>query len=185
MKLIFDVETNGLFNCSVLSFSALLIDDNNSIIEVIDRYYYKNVNEDDNIEALRINGLTKEVIEKKRLNVDYPKYFKDDKYIKNIFDKSDILIAHNIDFDISHIIDDFKDINLDDKNMYCTMRKVQYLYDAPYYKNSEPKYPRLSEAIEHFNIDINEIKKKTNLDYHNSLFDVYCTYEIYKRLQEL
>ena len=185
MKLIFDTETNGLFNCSVLSFSALLLDDNNNIMEVVDRYYYKNVNEDDNIEALKINGLTKEVIKEKRLNVSYSKHFKDDKYIKNIFDKADILIAHNIEFDIAHIKDDFKDINLEDKDMFCTMRKTQYLYDAPYYKNGEPKFPKLSEAIDYFEIDINKIKEKTKLDYHSSLFDVYCTYEIYKKLEEL
>ena len=64
MKLIFDVETNGLFNCSVLSFSALLLSDDNKIIEEIDRYYYKNKNEDDNYEALDINGLYENVIKK-------------------------------------------------------------------------------------------------------------------------
>lgn len=182
MKLMFDVETNGLYNCSVLSFSALVLDDNNNIIDTIDRYYYRDILEDDNMEALNINGLYKEVIKEKRKNVKYAKYFYKDKSIPLLFNLCDTLIAHNIDFDLTHIQDNFKDINVDDKELYCTMKEVQYLYNAPYYKNGEPKYPKLSEAVAHFNIDIDKIKDKTKANYHDSLFDVYCTYEIYKRL---
>ena len=185
MKMIFDVETNGLFNCSVLSFSALVLDNDNNIIDIINKYYYRDILESDNREALRINGLYKEVIKEKRKNVKYSKYFYKDKSIPTLFNLSDTLIAHNINFDLTHIQDNFKDINLDDKELYCTMREVQYLYEAPYYNNGEPKYPKLSEAIEHFNIDTDKIRDKTQANYHDSLFDVYCTYEIYKRLNDV
>jgi len=179
MKMIFDVETNGLFNCSVLSFSCLILDDNNNIVEVVDRYYYRLKSEKINNKAISINHLTDKIIKEKRKNVTYHKYFKSDPYINKLFKKVNTLIAHNIKFDLSHIS---KKINIRDKEIVCTMLKIQYKYDAPYLKYGEPKYPKLSEAIEYYNIDIEKIRANTKLDYHSSLFDCYCVYEIYKRL---
>lgn len=178
-KIIFDTETNGLKNCSVLSFSALIIDNQNNILQEIDRYYFRNIGESINDIAIQVNGLSDEVIKNKRKNATYPLYFKDDIEILNIIKNSDLLICHNVNFDLGHIKRVFND-DLSNKKTFCTMKAVQYLYDAPYYVLGEPKFPKLSEALEYYNINADDLRKKLNLDFHNSLFDVYCTYEIFK-----
>ena len=186
MKLIFDLETNGFGNdSSVLSFSALLINENNKIVEEIDRYYVPNRGESYNQEAIEVNGLNVKEISSRRAkqNATYPMYFKDDRKIVELFDKVDTLIAHNIDFDAG-FVSYHLGIDVYTKKQFCTMRKIQYLYPAPYIHKStgEPKFPKLSEAVEWAKIDIEEIKKRTGKEYHDSLFDVHCTYEVYKYL---
>lgn len=182
-KIILDVETNGLFDCSVLSFSALVLDDLNNVVNVIDRYYYRDENEQENEQALSINGLYDDVIKEKRINVKYPKYFKDDLEIINIVKDMDLIICHNVAFDVTHLEKAFN-IDLSNIKKFCTMRETQYLYNATIFKNGEPKFPKLSESLEYCGVNANDIKNKLGLDFHNSLFDVYCTLEIYKYLQK-
>jgi len=78
--IVFDTETNGFNDCSVLSISAvkLKVDLENKEIEEIekfDRYYFRKQNEEINKEAIKINGLTDEKITKKEMG----------KNIQNIF----------------------------------------------------------------------------------------------------
>lgn len=183
IKIILDTETNGLFDCSVLSFSALILDDVNNVVDVIDRYYYRDKNEEENEQALSINGLYDDVIKQKRINANYPKHFKDDLEILELVKSADLIICHNVAFDVKHLE---KAFNVDFSNIdkYCTMRKTQYLYNATIFKNGEPKFPKLSESLEYCGVNANDIKNKLGLDFHNSLFDVYCTLEVYKYLQK-
>lgn len=185
LKVIFDVETNGLSNCSVLSFSALLLDSNNDIKYTINRYYYKEEGEKENRKALKINGLYQDVIKTKRRRAKYPKYFKDDKYIVKLMKRANVLIAHNIKFDLGHVLSSHKGIKIKNKEFICTMLATQRVYDTPYTVGGKPKYPKLSEAVEYFNIDVDKIKNKHNIDYHDSFFDVLATYEVYLKLVEL
>ena len=65
--IIFDLETNGIKDCSVLSISAikLAVDIENLNVREIgkfDRYYYRNPGEKINFGAIRVNGLTDENI---------------------------------------------------------------------------------------------------------------------------
>lgn len=188
MKMVFDTETNGLSeDKSVLSFSAVIIDDDYNIVQVVDRYYYPE--EEYNKEAIRINGLTKEVIKDHRKNATYPMYFKDDKDVVSLFEREEIteIIGHNISFDISFVEHHLK-ISLSGKKQFCTMIKTKYLYNAPYKIEyacgfEEPKYPKLSEAIRWAKIDTEEILKRTGKGYRDNLFTVYCTLELYKYLK--
>jgi len=181
MKMIFGIESNGISHCSVLNFYALIIDDNNNIIEIIDRFYQRRKNEKQNYKAININGLEDEIIEAKRKNITYHKYFKADHFIDKLFKKVDTLIAYNIDFVLYFLS---KRINIADKKIINIMKQVQYEYDTPYklYEDTcheEPKYPSLVEATEFFKIDIEEIKKR----HESNIYKCYCTYEIYKKLQ--
>jgi len=180
-KLIFDVETNGLSSIvSVLSFSALVVDEHNKVIEEFDRYYHLVDNEHPNEIAIGINGLTEATIELKRKNVTYPKHFKDDKEVFNLFAQNhELYIAHNIAFDREFIAYNHG-YYIDEEKELCTMKATQYVYDAPFMKNGEPKYPKLSEAVAHYNIDTSKLMGKGG--YHDSLFDCYCCLEIFKRL---
>ena len=181
MKIIFDVETNGLSSTvSVLSFSALVVDKNNKVVQEFDRYYYMQEDEHvDNI-AININGLTEETIKAKRKGVTYPMYFKDDKEIFELFAKDyELYIAHNISFD-KLFIEYNHDYYIEEEKEFCTMLTTQYVYDAPFMRNGEPKYPKLSEAVAHYNIDTKKLIAKGG--YHDSLFDCYCCLEVFKRL---
>lgn len=182
-KIIFDTETNGLNNCSILSFSALILDGNNNIKEIIDRYYFRELGEEPCEKAIAVNGLTDAVIKANRDNCNYPIYFHKDEEIFSKIKSSDILICHNVSFDLGHIKRAFK-YNFTDKKTFCTMKALQYVYNAPYFVNGQPKFPKLSEALEYYNIDPDILREKLNLDFHNSLFDVYCTYEIYKKIAQ-
>lgn len=183
MKIVLDVETNGLFDCSVLSFSALVLDDLNNVVNVIDRYYHRDENEQENEQALKINGLYDDVIKKKRINANYPKHFKDDLEIINLVKDADLIICHNVAFDVAHLEKAFN-VDLSHINKFCTMKKTQYLYNATVFKNGEPKLPRLNESLEYCGVNVNDIKNKVGSDFHNSLFDVHCTLEIYKYLNK-
>ena len=187
MTLIFDVETNGFDpTTSVFSFSALLLNENNEVVEEVDRYYHIQPGDCFNQEAIAINGLDPATIEAKRKeqSAEYPVIFGEDAEIKELFDKADRLIAHNIDFDRG-FVEQHHGIDLGEKELYCTMRAAQYLYPAPYYKNGAPKFPKLSEAVDWAGVNTELIKEQTGKGFHDSLFDVYCTYELYLYLQSL
>lgn len=70
--------------------------------------------------------------------------------------KAKEIIAYNIPFDRRFIEYHLK-VRLRNKEKFCTMRATQYLYDAPHMKNGEPKYPKLSEAVEWAGIDTQKI----------------------------
>jgi DNA polymerase III epsilon subunit-like protein len=187
MVMVFDVETNGLFGeDSVLSFSCVILNDDMEIVEEIDRYYY--AEERYNSKAIRVNGLTIDVLKEKRKGVRYPRFFKNDRVIKRLFidNNIDLFIAHNIDFDVAFVENNFN-IEICEEKCYCTMREVQFLYNAPYVHSvtGEPKFPKLVEALEWGEIDTKKIHEKTGKWFHDSLFDVYCTLELYKKLEKI
>ena len=181
-KLIFDVETNGLSStASVLSFSALIIDHNNKVIKEIDRYYHRRKNEEINPIAVEINGLTDATIEANRAGVTYPKFFGDDKEIFELFiQHHELYIAHNIKFE-KGFMEYHHEFFMEESKELCTMLATQYVYDAPFMRQGEPKYPKLSESVAHFKIDTSKFLEKGG--YHSSLFDCYCCLEIFKRIK--
>jgi DNA polymerase-3 subunit epsilon len=185
MTLVFDVETNRLSaGDGVLSFSALLLDGDGDIVEEVNRYYHRPPEIPEGREALEVNGLWPDEIDRRRAEqgADYPRFFGDDSYIADLFSRADTLVAHNIGFDLKHI-QRWHDISTENKELYCTMESTKWLYDYPYLKNGEPKWPRLSEAAEHFDIDLQKIAERTGLEFHDSLFDVYVTAAVYRELQ--
>ena len=79
----FDVETNGKVGSSVLSISAIKVNFNGEIqkwekVGEYDRFYFRNPGEAINMGAINVNGLTDDVLEKKREGTIYPVHFKDD-----------------------------------------------------------------------------------------------------------
>lgn len=73
INFIFDTETNGLHNCSVLSIS-FIISKEDKILNKQTRYYFPKENYY-NKHAIAVNGLKKEIIEKHREDISYPLYF--------------------------------------------------------------------------------------------------------------
>lgn len=159
---------------SVLSISAKKIEVDTKLISMKDignynRFYFINENEEENEKALQVNGLTKEVLVKKRKDCTYPKYYKEDKKSFELFCKNvDLIIAHNYDFDSKFI--DFKIKN------YCTMKDKSSLYLE---KNNTTKWIKLKDLAEFFDVPLNE----NNL--HGSEYDVLILSRILFRMLKL
>lgn len=175
--IIFDTETNGLtIECSVLSISAIKVfyDLDKKIFlkdfKTYDRYYYVKDGEEENKDAIFVNGLTREEITRRRNGADYSKFFYDDiESFKEFCKETRHFIAHNIKFDLKYI-----EKYIDVPNTFDTMAVNRYIMKLPSsygYKN-----PRLSEAAEFYNIDVSPYS------FHSSLDDVKVTAKIFRKM---
>jgi len=104
--IVFDTETNGLADCSVMSVSALkcITESNGDITEIdrFDRYYYSK--EPPNSYALKVNGLTEKRLAKLREGQDYPRYFSKDlaSFYEFCRDTTNY-VGFNVNFDIGFV----------------------------------------------------------------------------------
>ncbi|WP_300392810.1 3'-5' exonuclease [Fusobacterium sp.] len=175
--IVFDTETNGLtVDCSVLSISAIKVfyDLNKNMFlkefETYDRYYYVKDGEEENQDAISVNGLTKEEITKRRNDCSYPKFFYEDIESFKIFcNKTKHFIGHNIKFDLKYI-EGYIDVpyTFDTMTTNKNILKIESFYG---YKN-----PRLSETADFYNIDV------SCYSFHSSLDDVKVTAKIFRKM---
>ncbi|NME36087.1 MULTISPECIES: 3'-5' exonuclease [Fusobacterium] len=175
--IIFDTETNGLTkNDSVLSISAIKVFydiENEKFLkdyEEYDRYYFIKDGEEENKEAISVNGLTRNEIEKRREGCSYPKFFYEDiESFKSFCEGVNHFIGHNINFDLKYI-NDYMEI----KYTFDTMFSNKYIIKIPC--NYGFKNPRLSETAEFYEIDVNQYS------FHSSLDDVKITAKIFRKM---
>ncbi|CAM3080359.1 3'-5' exonuclease [Streptobacillus felis] len=176
----FDVETNGVnATNSVLSISAMKItyntEDNKMIkLDEFDRFYFRNEGEEPNFDALKINGLFDELIEKKReeSNEKYPRTFKEDiDNFYNFCDNAEHYVAHNIRFDRQFIPFNLKyqfDTMIENIEIVKILNNTQEYY----------KWPKLMECAKFYNIPLDE------KELHNSMYDVLIMARVmYKMLK--
>ena len=178
MNVIFwDTETNGLEKYhSVLSISAIkysfIIDSNNIESKKIDeyeRFYFRKPDEKIGEEAIAVNGLTDEVISKRRNGVDYPEHFYNDITSFRVFcGDTRHFVGHNIFYDKQYI-----DFWL--PNMFCTMRANISIVGLKK-KNGKPKFPSLEETAYFYGI---ETDKK---ELHGSMYDSFITYQVFNKM---
>ncbi len=172
--IVFDTETNGMSNCSLLSISALKLEydfDTKTLVKVdeYDRYYYKEEGEPLNYFALKVHGLDDYTIKKRRGQNDYPLYFSLDIDSFISFTKGiKHFVAHNISFD-----EKFIPFNLPFK--YCTMLKTVDLLKIKGNKGVY-KWPKLSELANFYNVPFKEDKL------HGSLYDTIILGRIIYRM---
>ena len=175
--IIFDTETNGLtIDSSVLSISAIKIFynlDKNIFLkdfETYDRYYYIKDGEEENKDAICVNGLTHNEITKRRKDASYPKFFYDDiDNFKNFCNETKHFIGHNVKFDLKYI-----DKYIETPFTFDTMATNKYIMKLPStygYKN-----PKLSETANFYNIDV------SCYSFHSSLDDVKVTAKIFRKM---
>jgi len=180
MNVIFwDTETNGLKEYhSVLSISAIkysfIIKGQNiesNKIDQYERFYFRKPGEEIGEEAIAINGLTDEVIIKRRNGVDYPEHFHNDIMpFRKFCTDTKHFVGHNIYYDKQYV-----DFWL--PNMFCTMianTKIIGLKKA----DGKPKYPSLEETAKFYGIET--VKKEL----HGSMYDSYITYQIFCKMLE-
>lgn len=172
VNFIFDTETNGFANCSVLSVSFIICK-NTKILAQETRYYFSQ--EKYNYHATKVHGLTKEVIKEKRDDSKYPLYFIDDSdWLINTFKEYNVenIVAHNINFDIKFLPTNIKEqINNNVYSTYCTMKNNSKFVGIK--KGNGYKYPSLKEACNAYGIAF-DIKEA-----HSSDYDTLKAYELF------
>ena len=192
-KLIFDTETTGLnpYGNQIAQLSYLMIDDNYEVKTAKNFYFAVDYVE---AGASEVNGLTKKVLDE----LSEGKKFKDfSNEIYEDFLNAETLIAHNLEFDLNFIRQEFKrlDYNVDaldeNKEYLCTMNiytdilKIEHKYYGY-------KYPRLDEVMSRLDISrkyisniANDIFRIEDIGYHDARFDIVATLLAYKSLENI
>ena len=171
--IIFDLETNGIRDCSVLSISAIKLEvdiENLNVREIgkFDRYYYRNPGEKINFGAIRVNGLTDENISILRKDRNYSKYFQEDYDFEDFCDGVKHFVAHNISFDSQFL-------KIPYMRKFCTMNEnVENLKIEGKY--GKYKWPKLNETAKYYGIEIDELST------HRSDYDTYLCKEIFVKM---
>ena len=171
--IIFDLETNGIKDCSVLSISAIKLEvdiANLNVREIgkFDRYYYRNPGEKINFGAIRVNGLTDENISILRKDRNYSKYFDEDYDFEDFCDGVKHFVAHNISFDSQFL-------KIPYMRKFCTMNEnVENLKIEGKY--GKYKWPKLNETAKYYGIEVDELST------HRSDYDTYLCKEIFVKM---
>lgn len=174
----FDFETNGVNeDNSVLSLSAMKISYNTETNEMIElgkfnRFYYRNKGEAPNLDAIKVNGLSDDVITqiRKEQNANYPITFRED--IESFYEFCDgalHFVAHNIAFDRK-----FLPFKLE--YQFDTMKENIYIVKIPSNNFSGYKWPKLMECANYYNVPLEESKL------HGSMYDVEIMARVFYRM---
>ena len=169
----FDTETTGLRPGNICQLSYILVDTSVKPTKTIGKNFFFAV---DYIEpsAEKVHGFTAETLYKLSNGMNFKDHLDD---FLDDFQNADILIGHNVNFDIKFLSSEFKNCNemLNIKHTFCTMN---------YYKNiyNKCKAPRLEEVVKFLHIQnsyINAVSKKYFYgtgNFHDARFDTTATY---------
>lgn len=179
--LFFDTETTGLRPGNICQLSYITVDTSSKPYEIYGKNIFFKV---DYVEpsAEDIHGFSVEKLEHLSGGITFRERYHE--FLED-FLYCDIVIGHNVPFDIKFIEKEFLDcgIKFKPKNIFCTMK---------YYKDicklrgrgSEYKNPKLSEVTDFLNVNsmyIDEISNKLFNgagDFHDARFDTTATYLI-------
>lgn len=180
--LLFDTETTDLNPGQIGQLSYLIIDMENMENKIEGKNFFFSVNYV-NPSASAVTGLTRE----KLCELSGDKIFSD--YLEEIFEdftNVDMIIAHNINFDIKFITAEFKRCGYEfkPKLTFCSMKYYTDICKIPSkHKPDSYKFPKLEEAINFVGIDnekVNELCKKiykgSEASFHDSRYDIVATY---------
>jgi DNA polymerase III subunit epsilon len=184
--IIFDTETTDLRPGDICQLAYIVIDRG-----IKARNFYFEVDYI-NPSAERVHGLSVDKLKQ----LSGGKRFED--FVNEIeadFYNVDILVGHNVSFDIKFMREEFKRTGrkFDYKSEFCTMKKFTDVCKISRGNGSSAyKYPRLEELITFFKIGNQEIIDKTNKlfesvenDYHDARFDTVAAYLCLLRAKKL
>lgn len=183
MKLYLDTETTGLVPGNICQLSYLM----ESEEKVIPKNMFFKVDYMPE-EAYKIHGFSVDILKE----LSGGKTFSDRiDEINADFQSADLIIAHNVSFDLSFLREEFSRAGLDliIKDAFCTMKKTVPVCKIPRAKGAWYKYPKLNELCAFLGINDKEIiLKAKNLfgascSYHDSRFDTMAVYLATKKLK--
>lgn len=184
-----DLETNGFkATDSVLSICMIKLEVDTEALTMrrtafYDKYYHLEAGHIENYGAIKVNGLTHNVIEKRRAESkedygDYPLHFsEDEKDMNAFFSDCDMFVTHNTGFDL-------KFFRTQPNNVWCSMKNasIECKEFAGAIAGKKSKDPKLSELAEYLGVKIEE----GNL--HGSMYDTItlekCLCKLLKRQDE-
>jgi DNA polymerase-3 subunit epsilon len=175
----FDTETNGLMlPYSVLSISAIkalfsgtkaTVSD--TVVDHYERFYYWKPGETLNANAVKVNGLTDEIITEKRRCATYPRHFHEDiEAFRTFCGEASHFVAHNIAFDQQFI-------SFPMPYIFCTMKENKNVINLRR-KTGGLKFPSLNEAARFYGIDVYADQL------HSSTYDTQLVYHIFRKMLE-
>jgi len=188
MKIIvFDTETTGLTPGNICQLAYLIIHNG----EVMGKNLYFTV---EYIEpsAEKVHGLSVEALK----HLSGGMAFKDRIVeVKGDFDNADLLVAHNIQFDMGFLKAEFEGCgeSFSYRKGFCTMRNFAPLCKLPARGNrgGPYKYPRLEELVEFFKITREDILKRAREyfgqdegNFHDARYDTVATWLCYAKALE-
>ncbi|MCL2320516.1 MAG: 3'-5' exonuclease [Oscillospiraceae bacterium] len=183
MKLLFfDTETTDKIPGNICQLSYIVVDTDTKPQTTIGKNYFFAVDEM-SPEAEKVHGFSL----LKLYELSQGKYIED--LINEFMDdflNADVLIGHNVSFDINFLTSEFSSLGIDfkPKSTFCTMNYYKNICKIYKPNNGTYKFPRLSEVINFLNISdesVNNCAMKlfggTN-NYHDARFDTAALYLI-------
>lgn len=175
--LIFDTETSGFNPGQICQLSYTIID--TELKKSLGKNFYFTVDFVDS-GALQVHGLSVEKLKELSGGQVFNDFFQE---IEKDFNSVDLIIGHNVKFDIKFISAEFDRCGkvFEKYNTFCTM---QYYTDIvkSLGRNGKYKWPKLEETIDFLQIDKQKVENTANSlfggfsGYHDSRFDVAATY---------
>lgn len=180
MKMIFfDTETTGLRPGSICQLSYILVDTSLKPTKTLGKNIFFTV-EYVEPSAEKVHGFGVEKLYK----LSNGRYFEDrlEEFLTD-FQTADILIGHNINFDIKFLTSELEGCmeELNPDHIFCTMNYYKNICNLKNSRN-DLKAPRLEEAINFLNITeshIDTLSKKLFNEtgsFHDARFDTTATY---------
>lgn len=187
-KMIFvDTETTGLNPGQICQLSFILA--NERKIEGFGNQFFKVESMEES--AFKTHKLTVENLEELSKGVTFKDKYD---YFYKIFDGRK-LIAYNMPFDLKFLSTEFWKcgISFNPLEKECSMKELKDIVRMPLKgsKTGGYKNPKLSESIEHFNLDHKKIMEYSEClfgvsrGYHDSRFDTAALYVLYRVNEEM
>jgi DNA polymerase-3 subunit epsilon len=183
--IIFDTETTGLNPGNIVQLSYLIINDR----DIKSKNFFFKV---DYVEpgAQDVHGFSVEDLKRLSKNRDFGFHAKE---IHNDFENADLLVAHNIQFDMNFLKKEFHThkLKFDKNNQFCTMNHYTNICKLPRGWGGGYKWPKLSEVVDFLKIDKKEKRKLSEHLFgvqnqpHDARSDILDTYLILKKGIEL
>ncbi len=182
MKLLFfDTETTDRVPGSICQLSYIVVNTSTKPQTTYGKNFFFAVDEM-SPEAEKVHGFS--LI--KLYELSQGKYIEDlVNEFENDFINADILIGHNVSFDINFLVTEFNSlgINFKPKNTFCSMNYYKNICKI-YKPNGTYKFPKLAEVIDFLKISEESVNKcamrlfgGTN-NYHDARFDTAALYLI-------
>ncbi|GAA0126787.1 MULTISPECIES: 3'-5' exonuclease [Clostridium] len=180
MKMIFfDTETTGISPGNICELSYIIVDTDVKPQKTYGKNFFFAV-EYVEPSAKEIHGFSEEDLYKLSNGLYFEDQFEE---ISDDFLNADILIGHNVNFDIKFITHEleFCEINYKPKNTFCTMNYYKNICKCSNGKGGI-KNPKLEEVVNFLGLNSTIIKNKANElfdgsgNYHDARFDTAATY---------
>ncbi len=176
MIIYFDTETTGLYPGQICQLSYIMQDKEKSIA----KNFFFAVDFVEQI-AFMVHGFSKEKLEVLSCGKTFSDHFIE---IKNDFERADLIVAHNTNFDFSFMRKEYEKLNQTFyvKNEFCSMKKFTPVCKLKRKSGVGFKYPKLNELCAFLGVCEMDIQNSTDRlfgsssAFHDARFDTSALY---------